>query len=162
MLTLFCAMQLRLPIFPAETRLISSCVGVYTKEDRVQYIINGLPVYSHEKEDYKSFRFITSNFIAQGLCRKIEVERCFHVSSDSVARWYTKFKEGGEAAFYGEDARKGTPYKIIGSKRERIQKKLNKGQSVNSIAKEELVAESAIRYQIKQGYLKKTVVQHPQ
>jgi transposase-like protein len=34
----------------------------------------------------------------------------------------------------------------------RIQSKLDKGKSVNSIAKEEGVAESAIRYGLKQGY----------
>ena len=48
------------------------------------------------------------------------------------------------------------PIKITGERRIRIQHKLDKGQSVNSIAKEEGVQESAIRYGIKQGYLKKT------
>jgi hypothetical protein len=40
----------------------------------------------------------------------------------------------------------------------RIQSKLDKGKSVNSIAKEEGVAESAIRYGLKQGYKKKRTV----
>ena len=149
-------MQLKLPIYPADTKLISSCVGVSKQDDIVQYIANGLPIYSHDVDDHRSFRFITSSLIHQGLCRKVDVERCFHVSSDSVARWYNKFEKKGTEAFYGEDARKGTPYKIIGKKRDRIQSKLNKGQSVNSVAKEESVRESAIRYQIKQGYLKKS------
>ena len=46
-------------------------------------------------------------------------------------------------------------HKIIGERKLRIQSKLDKGQSVNSIAKEEGIRESAIRYSIKQGYLKK-------
>lgn len=138
--------------------LISECLGVYEKDGLVQYIVNGLPVYAHPKDNLKAFRYITSNFIHQGLCRKVEVERCFHVSEDSVQRAYKKFIENGEVGFFGDDARKGTAYKIRGDCRIRIQSKLDKGQSVNSIAKEENLRESAIRYGIKQGYLKKSFV----
>ena len=63
-----------------------------------------------------------------------------------------------EAGFFGDDARKGTAYKITGDRRLRIQSKLDKGQSVNSIAKQEAVRQSAIRYGIQQGYLKKREV----
>jgi hypothetical protein len=151
-------MQLQSPIFPSGCTLISDCLGVYEKAGIVQYIVNGLPVYAHAKDDLKAFRYITSNFINQGLCRKTEVERCFHVSEDSVQRAYKKFVDKGEAGFFGDDARKGTAYKIRGDCRLRIQSKLDKGQSVNSIAKQEGVRESAIRYGIKQGYLKKREV----
>ena len=148
-------MQLLLPIFPSSVLLISDCLGVVEQDHLVQYIANGLPVYSHLKEDLKSFRYITSNFIHQGLCKKVDIQRAFHVSEDSVSRSYRKFKLQGVDGFFGPDARKGTCYKITGSKREAIQKKLDKGQSVNSIAKQEGVAESAIRYGVKEGYLKK-------
>ena len=148
-------MQLQLPLFTKETKLISQSVGVYEKENLVQYIVNGLPVYAHDKDDLNAFRFITSNFIHQGLCRKVEVQRCFGVSEDSVYRYYRKFKAQGEKGFFGDDARKGKAHKICGNRRRRIQAKLDKGQSVNSIAREEGVRESAIRYQIKKGYLKK-------
>lgn len=148
-------MQLKLPLFPKEATMISSCLGVYEKDGLVQYIVNGLPVYAHGKEDFQEFRYITSNFIDQKLCRKVDVQSCFHVSIDSVARAYRKYKQEGTAAFFGKSARKGSAHKIVGDKRARIQSKLDKGQSVNSIAKQEGVAESAIRYQVKQGYLKK-------
>jgi hypothetical protein len=148
-------MQLLLPIFPTGTLLISDCLGVYEKDGLVQYIVNGLPVYTHPKGDLNAFRYITSNFIHQGLCGKANVQRCFHVSEDSVYRSYKKFVAKGEAGFFGTDGRKGTAHKITGDCRLRIQAKLDKGQSVNSIAKEEGVAESGIRYNITQGYLKK-------
>jgi hypothetical protein len=151
-------MQLLLPLFPTGTSFISGCLGVYEKDDLVQYIVNGLPVYAHPKSDLNAFRYITSNFIHQGLCRQSEIQRCFHVSEDSVRRSYKKFLDKGEAGFFGADARKGTAYKISGDCRLRIQAKLDKGQSVNSIAKEEGVAESGIRYNITQGYLKKREV----
>lgn len=148
-------MQLLLPIFPPDTKLINSNVGVYERDGLVHYVINGLPVYAHAKDDMDAFRFITSNFIHQGLCRKVDIERAFGVSEDTVGRAYKKFVTKGEAGFFGPDARHGSAHKIVGDRRARIQEKLDKGQSVNSIANEEGVRESAIRYAIKQGYLKK-------
>ncbi len=148
-------MQLHLPIFPKETRLLNSHLGVYEHDGLIQYLLNGMPVYSHSKDDLNAFRFITSNFIAQGLCKKVEVERFFGVSEDSVYRYHLKYVEQGASGFFGEDSRRGKAHKITGERRERIQSKLDKGQSVNSIAKEVGVRESAIRYGIKQGYLKK-------
>lgn len=149
-------MQLHLPIYPIDAKLINDHIGVYEKEGIVQYIVNGLPVYCHSRENLNAFRFITSNFIHQGLCRKVDIERCFGVSEDSVSRAYKKFIKKGEHGFFGDDARYGRAHKIVGDRRHRIQVKLDKGQSVNSIAKEEGVRESAIRYAIKQGYLKKS------
>ena len=148
-------MQLILPIYPAEARLINERIGVCENDGLVQYLINGLPVYCHSKDDLNAFRFITSNFIHQGLCRKIDIQRFFCVSEDSVHHAYKKFVAKGESGFFGADARCGKAHKIIGERKLRIQSKLDKGQSVNSIAKEEGIRESAIRYSIKQGYLKK-------
>jgi hypothetical protein len=149
-------MQLILPIYPVNTTLINANVGVYQQDGIVQYLVNGLPVYSHSRDDNASFLFITSNFIHQGLCRNVDIERAFGVSEDSVSRALKKYEAKGEAGFFGADARHGRAYKIVGGCRDRIQLKLDKGQSVYSIAKEEGVRESAIRYQIKQGYLKKS------
>jgi hypothetical protein len=150
-------MQLKLPIFPSETIFLSDCVGIYTIDGIVQYIINGLPAYSHATEDLNGFKFITCTLIKQHLCSQAEIERGFNITEGFVQRYYKKFVKHGAQAFYAEKHTKGTPHKIVGEKQERIQLKLNKGQSVNSIAKQEKVAESAIRYQIKQGYLKKKV-----
>jgi hypothetical protein len=148
-------MQLKLPIFPKGTQMVSDQLGVYIQDGLVQYIINGLPAYSHTLSDLNSFRYITSNFIHQGLCRKVDVQRAFSLSEDSVGRAYKKFNEEGADGFFGIDARKGKAYKITGELRLRIQGKLDKGQSNYSIAKEEGVQESAIRYGLKQGYLVK-------
>jgi hypothetical protein len=79
-------MQLLLPIFPSDTTLINSNVEVYERDGLVQYLVNGLPVYSNAKHDNDAFRYITRNFIYQGLCRNVDIERAFGVSEDSVSR----------------------------------------------------------------------------
>lgn len=89
-----------LPLFPKDTRMISKCLGVYEKDSLVQYIANGLPIYSHGSEDLQSFRFITSNFIKEGLCKATEVSRCFGIPVDSVKRQVTRLRQEGEPAFF--------------------------------------------------------------
>ncbi len=92
-------MQLHLPLFPRDAQLINDNVGVYEKDGLVQYIVNGAPVYSHAKDDINAFRFITSNFIREGLCRKVDSEKFFGVSEDSIYRYYKKFLAQGEQGF---------------------------------------------------------------
>lgn len=148
-------MQLRLPIFPVGTHMISDVLGFYVKADLVQYIVNGLPAYAHIKTDYESFRYITSNFIDLGLCSRAEVQRAFDVSISNVERAYKLYKKKGSAGFFSKDKRENNAHKIFGDCKARIQKKLDEGKSVSSIARVEGIAESGIRYHIKQGNLKK-------
>lgn len=149
-------MQLTLPIFPSGSTLISGCLGVMGRDKSVQYIVNGLPVYQHSEEDLDSFRFAISNFIARGLCKKVDVMRAFHVSESFVQRACKKLEIEREAGFFSKDNRKGSNHVIVESMRQRIQDLLDKGKSVNAIAKQFKLNESTIRYQIKQGYLKKS------
>lgn len=150
-------MQLQLPIFSDETILISACVGYYTQDGLVHYIVNGLPVFAHGEDDLNSFRYITSNFIAQGLCSKAEVQRAFHVSDDSIYRYCKLYNDKGADGFFGERARsKRRCHKVVGAVSEKIQKQINEGKSINSIAKGLGISEGTIRYQIQKGYLKKS------
>jgi predicted transcriptional regulator len=148
-------MQLFLPVFPKAITPISACVDVFEHDRIVQYFAGAAPVYSHKVNDQPYFRFVVSNLVAQHLCTQTEVARCFGVSIDSVSKWHKLFVKEGPNAFFGPDARRGKAHKITGETRERIQQKLDKGQSNNSIAKEEGVTESAIRYAISVGHLKK-------
>ena len=155
-------MQLRLPIFLREATLISPFVGVWEQKEIVQYFINGVPSFAHKKGDHQSFRYIIGCYIDMKLCSKAEACRCFSVSPESVTKWHKKYVSEGGDGFFGKDARQGgKSHKIIGEVALRIQSKLDKGQSNLSIAKEEGLAESAIRYALKQGYLKKILLKKP-
>ena len=61
-------MQMQLPIFPSSTRLLSATWGVFEKDNIVFYLHNGSPVYSHKKNDLKTFRFITATLITNKSC----------------------------------------------------------------------------------------------
>jgi transposase len=153
-------MQLLLPIFPAGIKLISPLIGVKEGTDgMVHYFMNSLPIRTHLKEDLRAFRCFTASLICNHLCKQTEIQQCFGVSADSVQRSVKLYRQKGEAGFYERDGKYGkggrTP-KIIGEKKQRIQHKLNLGKSVNSIAREEGLRESAIRAAIQRGDLKKT------
>ncbi len=148
-------MQLLLPIFPREVKLITPTLGVFARDGIVNYLHCGVPIYSHAVEDLNSFRYISSNFVLQGLCKKVEMSRCFGVSYDSVKRNARRLAEQGERAFFGDDHRGGHCYKLVPAVLDRMQRQLDGGVSNSEIARLEGVTEGAVRYAIKQGKLKK-------
>ncbi len=149
-------MQLQLPIFPAGSKMISHCVGVYEQSGLVQYIVNGLPVYAHGSEDLQSFRFFFSNLISQGLCTQGEVRKAFSITTDYVSRAYRLYKKEGGAGFFKPENRHGYCYKLIGANLAKAQGLLDEGRNQSATALAVGVSESAIRYAIKTGNLKKT------
>jgi len=148
--------QLLLPLFPPSTKMLTPVIGVREIDGFVHYLLSGLPIYSHGKDDHLRFRFITSHLALQGLCKNQDIVDLFHVSHDSVRRWKKKLSDEGESVFFGgSDGRHGHSSKLFPSVLERIQLEIDKGKSVYSIAKQEGVSEGSIRYWIKQGQLKK-------
>lgn len=148
-------MQLTLPLFSSDVTLISQNVGVYNQAGIVFFLINGLPVYSHKEGDLQAFRFFTSNLVSKGLCKKTEIMRAFHITIDQVNRACKIFETEGESGFFKAENRHGHCHKLIGENLVEAQRLLDMGQSNVSIGKACNVAESAVRYSIKQGYLKK-------
>ena len=58
--------QLQLPIFPAGATEINSNIAVQCKDGRVVYFHGHLPVFQHEENSVKSFRYFTSHMIGAG------------------------------------------------------------------------------------------------
>ncbi len=68
-------MQLLLSVFSSDITLINSNAGFYEKDGIIQYLLNGLPVYAHSKDNNDAFRQAASNLIHQGLYRNVDIER---------------------------------------------------------------------------------------
>ena len=151
-------MQLKLPLFPKDTQLFNSSFGVYSHNGTVYYLHCGYPVGMHELGDHNSFRHKISGFIELGLCTQSEVANTLNVSIDSLHRSCKQYREDGEATFFAPDGRKGKSHKMLPYVLERVQKQLDKGKSVNSIAKKEGISEGTIRYCIQTGKLKKKLL----
>lgn len=147
-------MQTILPIFTTGTVLINHNVGYFKIDGLLQYVVNGLPIFSHNEDDLISFRFFTSVLISQGLCFQSEIASAFGVSITSVARNLTIYKQRGNAGFFKE-IRQGGPSKLTEATLALIQKKLDAGETNSSIAREFGFTEGAIRAAIKKNKLKK-------
>lgn len=148
-------MQLLLPIFPVGTELITTTLGVGQRDSIVTYIHCGMPIFSHAAEDHKSFRYITSNMVIQGLCRRRDIASCFHVSYDSVKRYVKKLEQLGDRDFFTSDKRKGSCYKLLPTVIKRMQQSLDAGKSNCETARLENVSEGSVRYALRKGVLKK-------
>ena len=153
-------MQLLLPLFPSQTTLINNYLGVFTKDDTVYYLHSGVPVYTHDKEDLKSFRYITSQLIDAKRCKASEVAKTFGIRENLIYHYLKIYREYGAEGIFAEEKRGGKSHKITGSRLLRIQKKLDAGKSNNCIAKEEKISEGSIRYALKAGHLKKNPLAH--
>ena len=148
-------MQLLLPIFPRDTQFITASLGIFDKEGIVTYIHCGVPIFSHSSEDLQSFRYITSKFILEGLCKRKDIADAFHVSIDSVYSSVKKLKEKGEEAFFGTENRHGYSHKLKGEKLKQAQLCLDKQMNQSATARHVGVREGTIRYAIQVGKLKK-------
>ena len=150
-------MQILLPLFSSETVLINNYLGVFAKDDTVYYLHSGMPIYTHDKEDLKSFRFITSQLIDAGRCKASQVARTFGIRENIIYQYLKIYRQYGAEGIFAEEKRGGKSHKITGSRLERIQNKLNAGKSNYAIAKEEKISEGSIRYALKVGHLKKSL-----
>jgi hypothetical protein len=148
-------MQLILPIFPRNAKYISKSLMVFEKDKFVHYLANGLPIYTHGVDNINSFRFISCNFIEQGLCKASEVARCFGIPENSVSHQLKIYRKEGANAFFSRDAHDKKSHRLHGELLYRVQRGIDKGLSNNAIAKKEGISEGTIRYALGTGMLKK-------
>ena len=90
------AVQILLPLFPAEATLINNLVAVQKREGTVYYFNGSMPMYMHNERDIDGFRYITSQLIANGVCKQKDIVNCFGVSIVSVKRWVKRYKKSKE------------------------------------------------------------------
>ena len=80
--------QTLFPVYPSDIRMINSNIVVKTIQEKIFYFNEGGAIYEHDKSDYQSFRYITSQMIELKSVRQIEVIDFFKVSKESVIRGY--------------------------------------------------------------------------
>ena len=148
-------MQMQLPIFPSSTKLLSATWGVFEKDNIVFYLHNGSPVYSHDKNDLKTFRFITATLIENKSCTATDLHRIFLVGIRNFQRYAKQLRDGGVDVFFKPKDDRGKCHKMTPEVIRKAQEYLDLGYSQKRTAKEINVNEASIRYHLKKGTLKK-------
>lgn len=125
--------QTLFPVFPEEIKMINHQIGIKPVGDKIFYFNGGGVIYEHEKDDYASFRYISSQMIILGSVRQTDVIKFFKVSKSSVIRWQRIYKQKGAKGFFGtKNVKKGgnvlTPEVLL-----QVQSNLNLGKAVKEI-----------------------------
>lgn len=146
--------QLQLPIFPEGVTMINANLGVVTQDNTVTYIFGSLPIFSHDVEDQKTFRMITSQLYVNGSASQAEICRAFGVSRISVKRSVKLYREKGMAGFFEAPKRRG-PAVLTPPVLEKVQTMLDAEQSIPEIARELELKADTLRKAVLVGKLHK-------
>ncbi len=146
---------MQMPIFPESTKMINTSVGVFQKDDFVYYLHNGSPVYCHAKDQLNSYRFILANLTKMGLCSCTELSAALGINVKNVQRYKQALEANGVDWFFNRVDNRGQCYKFTEDKLQEAQDLLNNGYSQKRVAVRLDVSESAVRYHLRNGSLKK-------
>ncbi len=145
--------QVQLPVFPIGTTAITSELGFERQGQQIVYFNGHLPVFTHQVDDLGSFRFFTSQLIANGTASQSQIATAFGVPLITVKRYCRLFREQGAAAFFHRPPRQ-RGYRLTPERLVEVQALLDEGLSVPEISKQTGLLATTLRKAIKQGRLK--------
>ena len=148
-------MQKILPIFPEDIKMVNHQEGFKQMDDFVHYFVNGMPVYCHQVEDKNGYRFVLATLVNNNFCSIKELSGALGVNKKNVERYAKALRDKGMSHFFSRKETRGQCHKFTPEKMNEAQRLLDQGYSQYRTAKMIGVSESAIRYHIKAGNLKK-------
>jgi transposase len=148
-------MQQILPIFPHDIKMVNYQVGFKQMDDFVHYFVNGMPVYCHQLDDKNGYRYVLATLVNHNFCSIKELSEALGVNKKNVERYAKDLREKGMSHFFNRKETRGQCYKFTPEKMSQAQRLLDQGYSQYRTAKMIGVSESAVRYHIKAGSLKK-------
>ena len=148
-------MQCQLPMFPSDTKLINSTLGFRSQDDFVYYLHNGNPIYCHRHDDRNSYHFILGNLVCNQLCTIGELHESLGEARKNIERYTKAFREKGASHFFSRKETRGQCSKVTSDLLQELQSCLDSGWSAYRIGKHYCISDSAIRYHLNHGKLKK-------
>ena len=99
--------QLHLPMFPNGVTHITSELAFEKKDGRITYFNGHMPVFTHAENDIATFRMITSQFCESGYAKQCDIIRAFGITSISMKRAVSLYREKGTKGFYAPRVTRG-------------------------------------------------------
>ena len=147
----------QLPVFPKGANIINERLSFEVRDGFITYFNFMTPIHRHAVEDNKSFRMITSDFCAIGVCRPCEIIKAFSVNKRTVLRDLELFRSEGAAGFF-KTVKRGGPRIITEDIKPKIERLLAEGNTIKEVAAELEISFEALRKAIQRGkihYVKK-------
>lgn len=145
--------QLTLPIFPEESTPINFAVAVEKRDGIVYYFHGLLPVFSHKESDVKSFRMFTSQLVANGSCKQVDIIRAFGVPPISVKRSVKLYRDKGPSGFYEKKESPKSPRVLTPEMLKKAQALLDEGMKQNEVAETLGIKRDTFRKAVNSGKL---------
>jgi len=145
------------PVFPEKARFINSHIAVKTVDNEVYYANGEMIIFKHARDDYRSFRFFTSQLIETDNARQKDIQQIFQVSPASVKRWCKVYREQGPAGFYKPKKTRKKGNVLTTEKLQEVQGRLDQGESPKQIEGALGVKADTVRKAIQAGRLSKPV-----
>jgi len=143
------------PVYPSDIKMINSKIGVKTMGAKIFYFNESGVIYQHDKNDYQSFRYITSQMIELKTVRHTEVINFFHVSKESVNRWIRTYRTKSAKGFFGTKKIVKAGNILTAEVLPQIQENLNLGKSIKEIGDLFEIKPDTIQKAIQSGRLTK-------
>ena len=144
--------QLQLPLFSKGITLINANLGFVREGNTITYIYGNLPIFSHDIDDQRSFRMVTSQFYINGSATQAQIYRAFGVSPISVKRGVKLYRKKGMAGFFEQPRRRGAAVLTPAVPAE-VQGLLDQGVTITEIAAEMNLLADTLRKAVKAGKL---------
>jgi len=145
--------QIQLPIFPTDSVHITPELAFKNERGTITYFNGSMPVFSHNEQDIKSFRIITSQFYINGNASQADIARAFGISIVSIKRSVKLYRSQGIDGFYAPRNTRGSAV-LTESVLSAVQKCLDDGQSIPDIATEFSLKKNTLSKAIQSGRLR--------
>ena len=150
--------QTALPLFPAGVTHITPDLAFAHEDGRIVYFNGFMPVFSHDKDDLRSFRMITAQFCVNGNVKQSEIAHAFGIPLVSVKRAVKRYRMHGPAGFFRPRAKRGATV-LTPDVLSYAQRLLDEGDSVALVAEKLGLKENTLRKALSQGRLHRSVAE---
>lgn len=144
--------QTILPLFLDGCQPINEILSYKRHDKSIYYFHGSYPVFNHPEDDRASFKMFTSQLIANGQCKNVDIQRAFGVTKISVCRALKKFRTGGSEAFYAPKRVRGAAV-LTAEVLAKAQELLDDGVDWHTVADRVKVKRDTFRKAIRAGKL---------
>jgi transposase-like protein len=148
-------MQRSLAVLPPGAHIVSPHLAVLIEEGRLVAYSAADPIYTCDLDDRDGIRLAAGMFSHLRLAGVSALAEALGVNRETVRRNRDLFAQGGVEAVRSVPRGPRKPYKLTEDARRSAQRSLDQGWSVNRTAKEVGLTEGTLRYQIRQGRLRR-------
>ena len=152
---LYMALQPSLAVLPPSAQILSSRLAVLIDEEQLVAYSGSDPIFQCALDDHDGLRLAAGMFSHLRLAGIGALAQALDVNRETVRRNRDLFAQGGVDAVRSRTGGPRQPYKLKEAARQAAQRCLDQGWSVNRTAKEVGLTEGTLRYQLRQGRLRR-------